>query len=123
MGAQFEHHRRTMGALHLALGAANLLALLIVAGIFGGVVSITGEPFVTEVLGTIGGVVAVILLISAFPFVLAGYALRQDETWARTAALVSAILALPALPLGTGVAVYTFWVLTEDLDRSVQNTT
>ncbi len=121
MGVNFEHHRRTLGALHLALGVSNLLALLIVAGIFGGVVTIAREPLVTEILGTLGGVVAVILLISAFPCVLAGYALLQNESWARTAALISAILALPALPLGTGVAVYTFWLLAEDLDRSVQN--
>jgi len=123
MGPKLEHHRSTLGALHLALGVSNLLALAIIAGVFGGVVTIAGEPIVTEILGTIGGVVAVILVLSAFPCVLAGYALLRNQPWGRTAALISAILALPALPLGTGVAVYTFWVLSEDMDRSVQNAT
>ena len=120
MGSKLEHHRATLGALHLALGVSNLLALVIIGGVFGGVVTIAAEPIVTEVLGTIGGVVAGILVLSALPCVLAGYALLQDQPWARTAALISGILALPAIPLGTGVAVYTFWVLSEDWDRSVQ---
>jgi len=115
VSSSFEHHRRTLGALHLALGVSNLIPLLIVAGVLGGVVTITSDPYVTQVLGTIGGVVAVVLLICALPCVVAGYALLQDKPWGRGAALVSAILALPALPLGTAVAVYTFWVLSEDM--------
>jgi len=119
MGRMYEKHRSTLGALHLALGVSNLLALLIVGGILGGVITLAGEPFVTEALGTISGVVAVILVIAAFPCVVAGYGLLQREAWGRTAAMISSILALPALPLGTAVAAYTLWVLAEDLDRSL----
>ena len=42
---------------------------------------------------------------------LSGLGLLERQSWARTLALVMALLALLNLPFGTALGVYTLWVL------------
>jgi len=46
-----------------------------------------------------------------------GFALRHHRPWARLAGLGLAVLNLFFLPLGTALAVYTFWVLLSEQTR------
>lgn len=106
----FAAHRTTLGALHLVLGLMNLIAAIIVTLVLSGVVTIADERVVTEVLGIVMMVVGAILGLAALPALVAGYALLKNADWARVAAIVSALLNLAAVPLGTAVAVYTLVV-------------
>jgi hypothetical protein len=40
-----------------------------------------------------------------------GWGLLQHEEWARVFALVVAFVALLNVPIGTGIGIYTLWVL------------
>jgi hypothetical protein len=42
---------------------------------------------------------------------VAGVGLLQYQSWARVFAIVVAVLSLFHFPLGTGIAIYAFWVL------------
>jgi hypothetical protein len=63
-------------------------------------------------------VIGVVLSASALFFVLgipnliAGIALLKHKRWARTLAIILAILALPSFPAGTAAGIYALWVLT-----------
>ncbi len=51
-----------------------------------------------------------ILLKAAVGFVT-GWGLLQREDWARVVALVMGFVALLSVPIGTGLGIYTLWVL------------
>jgi hypothetical protein len=43
------------------------------------------------------------------PSLIAGYGLLKQKRWAKTAAIVAGVFAAAQMPLGTAIAVYTFW--------------
>ena len=51
-----------------------------------------------------------------------GFALRARKGWARLAGLALAVLNLFFLPVGTALAVYTFWVLLSNETRQLFET-
>lgn len=107
----FERHRSTLGALHLVLGLMNVVAALIVWFVLGGVVAIAQEPEATRVLGTIAALVGGLLFLLAIPPLVAGFGLVSRTPWSRTAAMVSSFLNMLSIPFGTGVSLFTLWVL------------
>ena len=48
-----------------------------------------------------------------------GYALRAHKSWARLVGLALAVLNLFFLPVGTALAIYTFWVLLTNETRRI----
>jgi len=46
--------------------------------------------------------------------IVAGISLLKQKAWARLLTLILGILALFNFPIGTLIAIYTFWVLTSD---------
>ena len=48
-----------------------------------------------------------------------GFALRAHKSWSRLAGLALAVLNLFFLPVGTALAVYTFWVLLSNETRRI----
>lgn len=48
------------------------------------------------------------------PGLLAGIGLLKRKSWARILALVVGFFSLFSFPLGTALAIYTFWVLLQD---------
>jgi hypothetical protein len=67
----------------------------------------SGHLFMAPFLGAIG------LLISctAVAGIIAGWGLMAHQPWARVLAIVLGFLSVIHFPLGTALAVYTFWVL------------
>jgi hypothetical protein len=67
-----------------------------------------------------GGIVALAIMLSVsgvffalgIPSLIAGIGLLKQKGWARTLAIVLAILALASFPIGTAASIYTLWVLT-----------
>lgn len=101
-----------VGALFTASGVLVSAGMLLFAPAFNG-----APPWRVE---DAGAVVATTLFISAVFFVLgipsliAGFGLRQGKRWARTLALIVAVVALAYFPLGTAAGVYTLWALTKE---------
>ncbi len=56
-------------------------------------------------------VIAFTTLVMASLALLTGYGLLTMKPWARTLAIVMAILSLIKIPLGTALGIYTLWVL------------
>jgi hypothetical protein len=47
----------------------------------------------------------------SIPSMVAGYALLRRRSWAKVAGIVGGVAAATSFPIGTAVAVYTFWFL------------
>jgi hypothetical protein len=112
-----QDHVKLVGILWMAYSALHVV---------GGVVVLLVAKFVIVRLGTIPNgpppevMVWLPTLVSAVGWLIlakaaigffAGWGLLQREDWARVFALVVAFVALLNVPIGTGLGIYTLWVL------------
>jgi hypothetical protein len=67
-------------------------------------------PYNPWIAGAANFLVVVILLGAVTSFAV-GFALLQRKPWGRTLALAMGILTLIRIPIGTGLGIYTLWVL------------
>lgn len=88
----------------------GVFAFVFLTGI--GVVS--QDPEAVTVLGFIGTAAAIFLITLAIPGVFAGYGLLKRRTWGRVVAIIVAILDLMNFPVGTGIGIYSLWVLSRE---------
>lgn len=120
-----EENNKALGITHLVYGGLNALivfGLAFLTGAFiwsmlalqlavkGGSVSL---PLTIAIIALIFFLFLPLLLI---PFI-AGYGLLNKKSWARTAGIVSAIVAAPNFPFGTAVCAYSLWFLFGDGKR------
>jgi hypothetical protein len=73
-------------------------------------------PRIVWLIFGFGGVFS---LAMSIPPVIAGYALLRRRPWAMVAGIVGGVVAAPSFPIGTGIAVYTFWFLFGDAGKEV----
>ena len=121
-------HIRTLGWLHIILGAFGLFGAMVVSLIGGSVAGLVHivDPNVA-VPGTIIGLVmaaaGVFIALISVPLVIAGWGLLNLRRWARVLTLVLSAFNLFHVPFGTALAVYSFWVLlkpeTDDVFRNL----
>jgi hypothetical protein len=110
---------RTLGVLWLAYGCLRVIAaaaLVVYSGtlalMFGALLNRVPDPLALMTLFHVAFVIAVAwCIISAFFSFVAGVALMRRWSPARMDTLVAALLALPDLPLGIVLGVYTIAVL------------
>ena len=94
------------GVLGVIVGAAVMVLLFVLA-------PVSGDETAYWTLIIVGAVGGGLVLLVSIPQVVAGIGLLRTKPWARALTLILSILALFAFPIGTIVAVYSFWVLTQ----------
>lgn len=107
-----DSHVNLVGYLYLAYAGLLLLGALLTSIVLTGSGALADDPAAMGILASISGVVWVILLVIAVPYLLAGWGLLQRREWARVLALVLGALALFSVPIGTALGVYALWALT-----------
>lgn len=117
-----QSHLKTLGILWCIYGGYRVL-MGVVASVFLLGLSHSGFferfnpdrsfPFagMAPMMGAISSVVLVLTIGAAALAFLTGFALLNRKSWGRTLAIVAAVLALIKIPLGTGMGIYTLWVL------------
>ena len=70
-----------------------------------------GEPSPTMIVGTVAIFVILCVMLLSLPFLLAGWGLIKRKSWANVMAIIAGVLNLTNLPLGTALAIYTFWAV------------
>jgi hypothetical protein len=58
-------------------------------------------------------------LFLTLPSFAAGYALLKRKSWARMACIVAAVLETMSFPIGTAVAIYSFWFTFSDAGKAM----
>ena len=113
-------HVRILGWLHIALGVLDLLIGLLAFGVLSGIGIVSGEVEAFGVMTAIGGVAGMVMLIMAIPNLLVGLGLlRNWGGWVIVVAVVLGLLNLANPPVGTAIALYTFWIAWKLYDSTV----
>lgn len=113
-------HVTVLGWLQILLGildllmAAALFGLFAAVGVLAGIGGASVLPWVGPAVGTMVGL---LVAFTGLPNLLAGFGLLSGKNWARILTLVLAVLNAFKFPWGTGLAVYSFWVLLHDDTR------
>lgn len=111
------NHVTALGWLQVALGVLDLLMALAVFAMLAGaglLFGLLGGVTLPALGGAVGAAVAFLVALTGLPNLLAGFGLLEHKGWARIFALVLAVFNLLKFPWGTALAVYTFWVLTDE---------
>jgi hypothetical protein len=108
--ARMEWHVTALGALYIASAVVGLVIGLIVfwAAVGGGFLS---GRYAMALTSMIGGLVGGLFVVFAIADAIAGIGLLHRKEWARIMALVLGVLGLIEIPFGTGIGIYTLWVL------------
>ena len=106
-----EQHVRILGWLYIIYSSIYVLLGAILLVILGGAGAISGDRQTMFITGTVGVVIASILLILSVPGIIAGLGLFKFRQWARVLAIILGALHLFSFPFGTALGAYTFWVL------------
>lgn len=110
-----EQHNKYLAWSHIAYGGIFFLFTALFLLFFGGIMIAStmndpnGPP--AFIFFFVFLFMAVMYAAMSLPSIIAGYALLKGKKWARTWAIISAVVAAMQFPLGTAVTVYTFWFL------------
>jgi len=121
-----EEHNKFVGYTHLGYAILHVGLLiftmsfmgLMLSNIFGEAQRMGGGP-PPAFLGIVIVVVGVINVLMTIPSIVAGYAFLKRRQWAKVAGIIAAVLAAMSFPIGTAVAVYTFWFLFSETGKSI----
>lgn len=111
-----ESHVKVLGWLNVIFGG---LGVLLSFAILGGIVAVSsvfgigGEEALLpiHIIAIVGGIITLFTLLLSLPALLLGYGLLNLRPWARILGLVLSGLSLFHIPIGTALALYSFWVL------------
>ena len=104
-------HVRVLGWLQIVLGVIDVLMGLGAFGMMTGIGAITGDAQAFGVLSVIGGFAGAFMLLMALPNLIVGIGLlRNWGSWVMIVAVILGVINLLHFPIGTAIALYTFWV-------------
>jgi zinc-ribbon domain len=109
---RLQRHLRTLGILWIIVGVLWVIPSLVLMGISHAPHFMMGDEmfthaFMPPMMFSLG----IVFLVIAAGGVLVGWGLMNHERWARVTAIVVGVLALFHPPFGTGLGIYTLWVL------------
>jgi uncharacterized protein YybS (DUF2232 family) len=112
-------HVHALAILQIVYSSLGLLVGIGVFLLFGGIATMVGlnssidESLVAiPVLTFIGSFAASVIILLSLPRLIAGIGLLKQRNWARVLTLVVSAIGLVDIPVGTGLGIYAFWVLT-----------
>ena len=112
-------HVELLGWIDVIAGVLLALAALFVFVVLIALEPVTGDQQAAAILRIVATMTAAFVLVFAVPTLAAGIGLLKFKRWARVLALIMGVLALFSFPIGTIIAIYAFWVLTNDESRKL----
>ncbi|MFQ5605886.1 MAG: hypothetical protein ACE5HS_21665 [bacterium] len=109
-----EKHVSLLAALQIGLSIVGLFiaAIIFFTVVGAGVISQDEEAFF--VTSIVGSAIAMFFIVTCVPGIIGGVGLLKRKNWARILILVISAVDLLHVPIGTALAVYSFWVLLQD---------
>jgi uncharacterized BrkB/YihY/UPF0761 family membrane protein len=121
-----QEHNKYVGLAQLGYAGVQLLMMILLMAaegyMFEDIYSRSqemGGPPPPPFLVLIFVFVAIFTVAMTIPSVVAGYALLKRRPWAKVAGIVGGVVAATSFPIGTAVAVYTFWFLFSEVGKQV----
>ena len=117
-----DEHNKWLGYAHLAYASLHA-AMGVFFGVMMAVIFITvpssprQQPPPPAFIAIMFAFILVMMVGWVVPSIIASYALLKRKRWAKTASIVAGVFAAAQMPLGTAVAVYTFWFTFGEMGR------
>jgi hypothetical protein len=116
-----EQHVKIISVLYILFGILGLVAAIAILLFGAGAVAAMFSADTTDegraVIGVIGGCVTfigVLFGLMAIPSIIAGWGLSQRKSWARILTIILGIFALPNMPIGTALGIYSIVIMFND---------
>ncbi len=109
-----DKHLTLLGVLFIAYHILGLVVGFVIMGVLSSVACLTSDPTAMTILTAVGVGLGTFLIVLSVPGLIAGIALLMRRRWARILALLVGAFALIAIPFGTALGIYSFWVLLHD---------
>lgn len=106
-----EQHIKTVAALTIGLSILCILIGLFLFTLLAGIGFLADNEEASVVLVAVGSFLAFFLLILSIPGIIGGIGLYKRREWARILVLVLSVMQLINFPIGTGIGIYSIWVL------------
>jgi hypothetical protein len=107
-------HVELLALINIVSGILGLLAAGVVCAVLFVLAPVANDPVGSPVLLIVAVGVSSFLALFSAPSLIAGIGLLKHKAWARILTLILAIIAVMNVPIGTLIAIYTFWVLTNE---------
>lgn len=106
-----QKHVRNLGWCYIAMAVFDVLIGLFVFSVVSGAGAMSGDMQAFGTMAAIGGLVGSIMFVMAIPNLLCGLGfLKGWGGWVIILACILSVFNLAKFPIGTAIAVYTFWV-------------
>ena len=121
-----QEHNKFVGLAHLGYAGLHVFMMIASLGVVGfmfeNIYSRSremGGPPPPRFLGVILVIAGIFNIVTTIPSLVAGYALLKRRRWAKVAGIIGGVVAAMSFPIGTAVAVYTFWFLFGDVGKQL----
>ena len=121
-----QEHNKFVGLAHVGYAGLHVLMMIVSLGFVGFMLGNIynrsqemGGPPPPTFLGVILVFAVIFNIATTIPPIVAGYALLKRRPWAKVAGIVGGVVAAMSFPIGTAVAVYTFWFLFSDVGKQL----
>ena len=118
-----EKHLTLLSIIQITLSAIGMLFGLALFLILSSIGVFVGEDEAAFILPLIGAILGGLIVISSSAGLIGGIGLLKRKPWSRIVLIIVSVLDLLNFPIGTAVAVYTFWVLMQDETISILSST
>jgi hypothetical protein len=118
-----EEHNKYISYLFFAHGAFQLLMMLIMVSIFSTI--FIGDPELARpgppqaMVNFVMWFMLIFQSLLAAPALIAGYAVLNRRSWARTASIIAGVVSAMNVPIGMAAAVYSLWFFLGERWKSV----
>ncbi len=109
----FDTHLAVVGWLQIANGLLGIVAGAFMAVLILGTGVVIDDVFVTRLMTITGAAIGGLMFVLSVPGVVAGIGLLRRASWSRVMALVLSAFELVLFPIGTVLAAYTVFVLSQ----------
>lgn len=111
---KMEQHIKLVAIFNITLGSVFAFVGLMAFLFFIGIGLASGDPGAIPILGVVGTVGCLFMMGLGLPGILGGIGLMRRQEWARILVIAVSCIDVFAIPIGTALAVYAFWVLFND---------
>ena len=115
-----------LGIAHLGYAALQVLIMIVTLVFMGAMMSEIfsqaarmGDDRFGEFMPVVLVFAGVLQVAFTIPSIVAGYAFLKRRPWAKIAGIIAAVVAAMSFPLGTALAVFTFWFLFSDAGKQL----
>jgi len=109
-----QKHVTAVAALQIGFGIFGVLIGLVIFFVLGTIAAFTDDPDAMIVLPTIATLVGGFFILLSLPAIIGGIGLLRYKNWARILILIVSVFDILNFPLGTALAIYSFWALLQD---------